>query len=149
MGITPYRSTRVSGSYSFSDNRFRSADEQLQGESLRDNSIPGLPDHRFSIRLEASMYGFRPALQAERVSSYYVNSLNTVKNDAYTVADLRISHTGISGKGFTILPFFQVSNLADVRYNSSVIINAANNRYFEPAAGRTFQAGFNIIWAGD
>jgi iron complex outermembrane recepter protein len=149
MGITPFRSTRISGSYSYSDNRFRSADEQLQGESLRGNTIPGLPDHRFSIRLEAAMYGFRPALQAERVSSYYVNSLNTVKNDAYTVADLRISHTGISGNGFTILPFFQVSNLADVRYNSSVIINAANNRYFEPAAGRTFQAGFNVIWAGE
>jgi iron complex outermembrane receptor protein len=149
MGITPYRSTLISGSYSYSDNRFRSADEQLQGESLRNNTIPGLPDHRYTIRLEGSLYGFRPSLQAERVSSYYVNSLNTVKNDAYTVADLRISHNGISGKGFTILPFFQVSNLADVRYNSSVIINAANNRFFEPAAGRTFQAGFNVIWVGE
>ncbi|TVQ13114.1 MAG: TonB-dependent receptor [Balneolaceae bacterium] len=149
FGITPWRSAIISGSYSFSNNRFRSADEQIQGESLRDNSIPGLPDHRFSIRLEGILYGFRPSLQAERVSSYYVNSLNTVKNDAYTVADLRISHTGIGGKGFSVLPFLQISNIADVRYNSSVIINAANNRYFEPAAGRTFQAGFNVIWTGE
>jgi iron complex outermembrane recepter protein len=148
-GITPYRSTTISGSYSYSKNRFRSADEQLQGESLRNNTIPGLPDHRYTIRLEGTLYGFRPALQAERVSSYYVNSLNTVKNDAYTVADFRISHTGVTGKGFTVLPYVQVSNLADERYNSSVIINASNNRYFEPAAGRTFQAGFNVIWAGE
>ncbi|MFU8859535.1 MAG: TonB-dependent receptor family protein [Cyclonatronaceae bacterium] len=148
-GITPYRSTMISGSYSYSSNRFRSADEQLQGESLRNNNIPGLPDHRYNIRIEGTLYGFRPALQAERVSSYYVNSLNTVKNDAYTVADFRISHTGFTGKGFTILPFVQVSNFTDERYNSSVIINASNNRYFEPASGRTFQAGFNVIWAGD
>jgi iron complex outermembrane recepter protein len=146
IGATPVQGILLSGTYSYSVNTFRSRDEQVQGESLRGNSIPGLPDHRFNVRLESAVAGFRPVLQLERVSSYYVNSLNSVKNEPFTVADLQVSHTGFGTAGYRFLPFVRLNNITDARYNSSVIINAANDRYFEPAAGRNLQAGFNLMW---
>jgi iron complex outermembrane recepter protein len=146
LGARPYRGMFLSGSYSFSRNTFRSDDEQLEGVSLKGNSVPGLPDHRLSLRIESTIAGFYPSVQLERVSSFHVNSLNTVINEPYTVADARISYNGFGGSGYRFIPFVRVNNLADARYNSSVIINAANNRFFEPAAGRSIQAGFNVVW---
>jgi len=41
--------------------------------------------------------------------------------------------------------FVGVDNLFDERYNGSVTPNAFGNRFFEPAAGRTWHAGITLL----
>jgi len=39
-----------------------------------------------------------------------------------------------------------VSNVFDVTYNSSVVVNAFGARYFEPGPGRTFSLGMGVTF---
>jgi len=39
-----------------------------------------------------------------------------------------------------------VNNLFDRRYVSSVVINAARGRYYEPAPGRTLSLGLSLTF---
>ncbi|MFK7844402.1 MAG: TonB-dependent receptor family protein [Rhodothermales bacterium] len=124
--------THTSGAF-----EFRSSD-------LRGNSLPGLPDSRTHIRavIEAADIWIQPVF--EHVSSFYANDDNSEQNDAYAVLDLTIGHKGIILPSITFRPFFRISNLSGETYNGSVVVNAFGSRYYEPAAGRTFQFGLNI-----
>jgi len=41
--------------------------------------------------------------------------------------------------------FGGIGNLFGRLYNTSVVINAAGGRYYEPAAGRTFYLGAEVL----
>ncbi|MCY1544158.1 hypothetical protein D9M68_800180 [compost metagenome] len=42
--------------------------------------------------------------------------------------------------------YARVDNLFDRRYAGSVIVNEANGRYYEPAAGRSLGAGVGVTY---
>jgi iron complex outermembrane receptor protein len=48
--------------------------------------------------------------------------------------------------GLLVTPFVAVSNVFDVTYNSSVVVNAFGARYFEPGPGRTFSLGMGVTF---
>jgi iron complex outermembrane recepter protein len=41
-------------------------------------------------------------------------------------------------------PFLGVTNLFDEEYNTSVVINAFGQRYFEPGPGRALYGGLTV-----
>jgi iron complex outermembrane receptor protein len=45
-------------------------------------------------------------------------------------------------------PFAAIANLTDTRYNSSVVVNAAAARYYEPAPRRNYYLGLGIAFGG-
>jgi iron complex outermembrane recepter protein len=49
--------------------------------------------------------------------------------------------------GWTFKEFVRVDNLTDRNYVGSVIVNEGNQRYFEPAPGRTWLLGFSALYA--
>ena len=115
-------------------------------EILAGNEIPGVPDQRIYGESRVSLDNFWLKLSIEAVSDYFVDSANENTNAAYSIFDLRIGHPGIQAGRVHLQPFAGIGNLFDKAYNGSVVINAFGGRYYEPAPGRTFQAGLSATF---
>jgi iron complex outermembrane receptor protein len=67
--------------------------------------------------------------------------------DAWTPVDLRlVGEKRVGSTGMS--PFAAIANLPDTRYPSSVVVNAAAARYYEPAPRRTYYLGLGIAFGG-
>jgi iron complex outermembrane receptor protein len=108
--------------------------------SFGNNDLPGAPRHfvRAELRYDHAS-GFWLAPNLETVPrGYYVNSENDARTDAYTTFGTRLGYTY---KPWHLGAFFEGRNLPNVTYASSVVVDAANRRFFEPADGRAFYGG--------
>lgn len=120
----------------------------VDGEDLSDNRVPGVPEHR----LFASLAWSTPAgLHAEArwtwTDAYSVDDANTAVNPSSRVVDLRLrGETGLGA--WRVRPYLGVDNVLDERYNSSVVPNAFGDRFYEPAPGRTFFVGAELVSPG-
>ena len=81
---------------------------------------------------------------AEVASDVYTDDGNATQNDGYVVIDLYAGHTGLRLGTARLQPFVKIANIFDATYVGSVVVNAFGGRYFEPAPGRTVQAGVNL-----
>ena len=77
------------------------------------------------------------ALELRSGSGTAANDANTQFAPRYALANLRVSQRYAIGDGVTVEMLARVDNLADRVYAGSVIVNAANGRYFEPGATRS------------
>ena len=117
----------------------------VNGSSIEDNDVPGIPDHRLNISLTYQQNRILSEVSYSYVSQYFADNLNTAENEAYGTLDAKISMARPLGdRSYRIQPFLNVNNILDERYNGSIIPNAFGNRYFEPAAGRNFQIGVSV-----
>lgn len=109
------------------------------------NDIPGVPRRRLNGQISWDLKPFQLSTDMEIAGKYFVNNNNTEYNRAYTTLNARLSTINLQmGKGLIIVPFISVNNITDTRYNSSVIVNAYGSRYFEPAPGINWKAGFTV-----
>jgi iron complex outermembrane receptor protein len=108
------------------------------------NRIPGIPAHTGYLELH-----WRPderrdlGLEVRHSARLYVNDANSDAAEDYTVASLRAGYAW-RGARFTTRAFLRIDNLFGRRYAGSVIVNEGNQRYFEPAPGRTWLAGLSV-----
>lgn len=108
------------------------------------NRVPGVSPHRLHARLGyARGAGPSGSLRLTAVDDYFVDSANQNRNDGYIVVDLRFGYTARTGR-LEIVPIVGINNVFDVRYNSSVVVNATAGRYYEPAPGRNVYAGLRL-----
>jgi iron complex outermembrane receptor protein len=114
--------------------------EYVEDSTYAGNDIPGAPRHYLTAELQyVHPSGFSLAPTIEWVpQSYYVNSANTVKNQAWSNFGFRAAWA-IERLGATA--FVSGQNLADRRFAQSVQVDNAAGKYFEPADGRSFSAG--------
>jgi len=125
---------RARAAYTFS--RFVFVDDA----SFGNNDLPGAPRHfiRAELRYDHAS-GLWVAPNFETVPrGYYVNSENDARTDAYTTFGTRLGYTY---KPWQLSAFFEGRNLSNVTYASSVVVDAANRRFFEPADARAFYGG--------
>lgn len=137
------RTLRLTTSYTFSD--FRFVDDGIETAAYEGNELPGVPPHHAMARLGWSRAGWFVDLEAEHTSAFYASDSNaeTSRNPAATVVDLRLGVVDLLGRpGFS--PFVGINNIGDQKYFSSVVINAAGARYFEPAPGRNIYFGLGV-----
>jgi iron complex outermembrane receptor protein len=87
--------------------------------------------------------GFTTALEVQYVDRLYVNERNSDFAPSYAVANARVGWSGTLGRA-NVRGFVRLNNLFDRRYAGSVIVGDTNGRYFEPAPGRNWFAGFNV-----
>ncbi|MEX2635125.1 MAG: TonB-dependent receptor [Balneolales bacterium] len=124
--------------------RFIFSQDNINNE-LDGNRLPGIPEHRLIASLQYTPSVFWMSIQGEKVGEYFANDQNTITNSGYFIFDLQLGHLNLAlTTDLSIQPFLKINNVSDVRYNTSVSINAFGGRYFEPAPGRVFQAGFTI-----
>ena len=137
---------RLHTSYSMTDARYVSY-AVAKGESVASyatNRVPGVAPNIASAALQLGDPGRRFLSIEERYrSAIPVNDANTAYSRASVVTNLR----GNARIG-PVSVFAGIGNLFGRTYNTSVSINAAGGRYFDPAAGRTFYAGVDLMGTG-
>jgi iron complex outermembrane receptor protein len=108
------------------------------------NLIPGVP--RASLYGELAWqhrpWGLETALEWRHLGKIQVDDLNSDATSRSSIFSLRAGLKQKVGR-WSFNEFVRVDNLTDRRTVGSVIVNESNKRFFEPAPGRTWLAGFN------
>lgn len=111
------------------------------------NRLPGLPEQVWSNRLTwQGLGGTFAALEARYIEDMVADDANEVNVDDYWLVNLRGGNTLYTGRNLLLKGFAGVRNLGDKDHFANVRINASNDRYFEPAAGRTWYAGLELAF---
>ncbi|MDQ3669632.1 MAG: TonB-dependent receptor, partial [Actinomycetota bacterium] len=145
------RALDLAASYSWS--RFRFAEYTVITNGQRDTTdyggkrIPGIPRNQ----LQASVTGHHrrgasnvfATAEAIVTSSVFANDANTVKAPGYELLNLRLGGTAVFGRRW-FSPVIGVQNVFDRDYVSSVVVNAASDKFYEPAAGRVVYVGLTV-----
>ena len=107
------------------------------------NDLPGAPRHFFrgEVRYDHGS-GAWAAPNVEIVpDGYFVDSANSARAPHYALFGLRL---GYDHKPTNLSVFFEGRNLTNKNYSSSVVVDSAVGRYFEPGDGRAFYGG--VSW---
>ena len=87
--------------------------------------------------------GWSAAVEAVYRGKVFVNDVNSDAADRYAIGNLRVLHTH-GARRWHWSEFVRVDNVTDRDYIGSVIVNEANGRVFEPAAGRSVALGLEL-----
>jgi iron complex outermembrane receptor protein len=118
------------------------------GVSFSGNRIPGVPATSAYAELAWTYapLGFSATLAGRWASRVYTDDANAAYAAGYTVVNLRAGFQQ-SARGWRLAEFVQLNNLTDEQYVGSVIVNAANARFFEPSPTRNWLVGLNVSYA--
>ncbi|WP_031242391.1 TonB-dependent receptor [Advenella kashmirensis] len=146
-----YRSLQAHLSYTYLHARYR--DSFCSGpcsdsnpEIPAGNDIPGIARNTATASLAwAPEQGWNAGVDVDYLGKVYVNDRNSESAPSAIVTSV---HTGYTWKQdqWTLNAFARVDNVFNKRYAGSVIINDANNRYYEPAPGRNWTAGMTVSY---
>ena len=117
----------------------------VDDDEFGDNFLPGAPEHlvRAELRYDHPA-GVWVAPGVEAVpAAYFVDSANSAETDAYALFDLRLGYDHAPSR---LGVFFEARNLLDTDYVSSVVVDSAIGRFYEPGAGRAFYGGASWRW---
>ena len=123
--------------------RFRFEDYSVGGADLGGNGIPGIPSHRLQSAIRVERRGAFLLAENEYAGRSWLDDANTLRADAYSVTSLRIGLTAVRG-AYRFAVTTGIQNLFSRRYASSLAINAARGKFFEPAPPRSLYAGLTI-----
>ena len=112
------------------------------GDGLR---IPGAPTHQLHLTLHGStLTGWGAQIVLESASGMWANNTNSVQSEGFAVLDIYLTRSNWHFRSITLQPFARFQNILDSQYVRSLVVNAFGGRYFEPAEGRSIQAGIGI-----
>jgi iron complex outermembrane receptor protein len=116
----------------------------FSGQDLSGARLPGVPRQTLyadaTWRHESS--GFFTGLEGRWNDEVFVNDQNSDAAASYTTFNWHAGVRRPMGE-WQLNGFVRVDNLTDEDYVGSVVVNGANDRFFEPAPGRTFYVGLN------
>lgn len=131
-------SLEAAAAYTYANYRF--TDFAVGTEQYAGNRIPGIP--RQLLQASAAFRSSLGTLLAETTVAdrVFVNDANSESSPGYAIINLRFNggrSFGRSGAELTV----GVQNLLDRHYASSVSVNAAGGKYFEPGTERAVYLG--------
>lgn len=146
-----YRNLRAQLSYTYLHARYRDSfcSGSCSGSNPQvpaGNLIPGIARNTATASLAwEPEQGWNGGVDVDYLGKVYVNDQNSESAPSAVVTGL---HTGYTWKRdhWTVNAFARVDNVFNARYAGSVIINDANNRYYEPAPGRNWTAGMTVSY---
>jgi iron complex outermembrane recepter protein len=147
IGVSYPVSTHLTIYYTHTFSDFRYKTYSVNTTNFDGKTLPAIPQSNAQIELRyAQADGFFASVQTRFISKNYVNDANTVFADAYSLLNLRLGHV-FNLKGGQIEPFLGINNVTNVVYVANILINAQNDRYFEPSSLRYFYGGvkFRIL----
>lgn len=111
------------------------------------NAVPGVPLLNYSIVSDIFVKGRTSVRMNYRFfDPVPLNHANSVFSEAYSLLDVRMGYALPVGQKFMIDLYFGIENLQDTQYSSFFRLNANNDRYFNPQAGRTFYGGLRFTF---
>ncbi|EMR02217.1 TonB-dependent receptor family protein [Cesiribacter andamanensis] len=124
---------------------FRFARYRQQENDYSGNALPGIAPLSSSASLHLRYrQGLRLSLMHQATGSMPLNDANTAYTDPYQLLnarlDLRLARWQSSG----LRLFFSGQNLLNERYSLGFDLNAFGNRFYQPAAARTFMVGISL-----
>lgn len=134
----------ASVSYGYVDARF--IEFSVGGDDCADNRVPGIAPHRLETSLRADRGPWFGELRLEVRGDVPANDANDATAESFTLVDLRFGASEIGAGNMRFSPFAGITNLANVRYATSVVVNAFGRRYFEPGPDRGAYVGLSIFW---
>jgi iron complex outermembrane receptor protein len=142
--ITP--TVLLETAYTYSD--FVFIDDGDATQDNENNLVPGVPPQHLFARLRLKPHRLVSLeIEDEYTDDFFVNDANTARNESANVIDVRLQ-LELEAAGLGVRPFLAVNNVLDESYNGSVVINAAGNRYYEPAPGRNLYLGAAVRFGG-
>ncbi|MEB6676455.1 TonB-dependent receptor [Acinetobacter haemolyticus] len=141
-----WRDLIANASYAYLDATFESDVPAIGSVSKIEsgNLIPGIAKQRAYASLawkpKAGLYGGVDAQYSDKI---YVNDINTEVAPSYTTIS---AYTGYvwNVSDWRVNTYARIDNMLDKNYIGSVIVNDGNGRFFEPADGRNWSAGFSV-----
>jgi iron complex outermembrane receptor protein len=111
------------------------------------NKIAGVPANSVYGELgwAYNPMGFSTALEARWIDKVFTNDLNDESAGAYTLVNLRAAFEQKLA-GWKLIEFARVDNIFNEEYVGSVIVNASNGAYFEPAPGTNYTVGASVSY---
>jgi len=148
LELTPASAITFSAAYTYA--RYRFAEYRIVNgatvDTLDGNHLAGVPAHfvRLALRLLPTTH-IRVDIEQQVSSSLFADDANTIKVNGWGagVTTIRASAWSRLG-GLRLEGFAGLNNLFDRAYVSSVTVNGAGGRVFEPAPRRNAYAGVEI-----
>jgi iron complex outermembrane receptor protein len=115
--------------------------EYVADAAYAGNRLPGTPDHYVQAEVEythPSGLSLKPTVEWVP-GSYFVDSANEVSKDGWTILGARIDWALPQLEGSL---FVEGRNLTNAHYSPAVAVDDSAGRFFFPADGRSFYAGF-------
>lgn len=151
--VTPIPGVSVNITWTYADYRFRRYSFTTGGQAftLDGRELPGVPKHWLHLTLRAHPSIARGAwaeVEQTYSSGYLAGdtvsaSATNARTSAWWATQLRVGWAGELGR-MRVAPFLGVNNVFNHRYVGSVVINAARDRYYEPAPGRNVYGGLSL-----
>ncbi len=139
---SPYLRTRLT----FATNEARFREFEVNGDDLAGNRVPGLAPSRVEGLIRVGPGSWFTEVRTERTAAIPGNDRNDVEalSPAYGISDVRLGVNELELGSLRLTAYAGVTNLLDAYYNTSVVVNAAGGRYFEPGPGRNAYFGGSI-----
>lgn len=125
---------------------YKYVDYTVNNISYKENQLPNSPriNTQFALKYAPTyLKGFATQLQFFYRDKMFANDANTSFAAAYRLWNLRLSHI-FSFRHLEIAPFLSINNLTNTQYIGNILINATNDRFFEPAMPRYFFGGIKF-----
>ena len=131
-----------SANYAFLSARFQ--DFTTVDGTFDGNLVPGVVPHVVNVGLGYEVAKGFIAVETRFFSRVTVDDANSAFSQSFVASDLRAGIFGLDIGGLATSPFAAVTNVLDVDYNGSVVVNAFGDRFFEPAPGREVFFGLEV-----
>ena len=138
------RQLELGGAYTYANYRF--VDFTVDTSHYAGNRIPGIP--RQTLQATAALHSSIATLVTEGTLAdrMFVNDANSESSPGYAIFNARIVSSALwSGSGAELT--FGAQNLFNARYISSVSVNAAGGKFYEPGSQRSIYVGLSLLAA--
>src|SRR5438477_8180317 len=146
LSIVPAVNFNVAWTYS--DDRYRRYSFTTGGvtHTLDGRALPGMPQQWLNLTWRAHpavLHGGWMELHQIYSSDYLLSDTLGTRSSAWWATDVRAGWDGKAG-WTRLAPFIGINNAFNHLYVSSVVINAARGRFYEPAPGRNVYLGLSV-----
>jgi len=114
--------------------------------TLDGRALPGIPQHWLHLNLRVQPTAFRGVwIETEQSysSGFFVSDTLNTRASPWWATSIRLGWEGRGGR-LRLAPFLGINNAFNHLYVSSVVINAARDRFYEPAPGRNVYVGLTV-----
>jgi iron complex outermembrane recepter protein len=138
----------MGATWTYSDFRFRnySFTDTAGTHVLDGRPLAGIPVNWLHLTVRAQPAGFAGVwaeLEPTYSSGYLVSDVANTRTSPWWSTNVRAGWDGEVGS-MRVAPFIGINNAFNHQYVSSVVINAARGRFYEPAPGRNVYLGMSI-----
>jgi iron complex outermembrane receptor protein len=134
----------LGGAYTYANYRF--VDFTVDTAHYAGNRIPGIPRQTFQASAAVRSAIATLVTEATLADRMFVNDANSESAPGYAIFNARVVSSALwNGSGVELV--LGAQNLFDTKYVSSVSVNAAGGKFYEPGTQRSLYLGLSLLAA--